>query len=246
MTSSSSQGPLSAFPSLTPEEFSCACRAFLSRVQNLASDPIHVRWSSIELVQKTTGAILKISRSIEHLTSQHIEGIPLELGESQEPNLCEDDPEALIRTTQTSPELHVDYDILLSPVYRVPVLYFLLQRDGHPQSLEIDAVYHLLVPDQYKRELQSVGVMGGISVGYHPESGVPAFFVHPCNTADAMMRIAGWRKITAETYLLIWLGLVGNCVGLRLPCEIFATDTQEPLPELNQVDCGANDASRNL
>ncbi|KAH1297499.1 hypothetical protein KXX11_007366 [Aspergillus fumigatus] len=233
MTSSSSQGPLSAFPSLTPEEFSCACRAFLSRVQNLASDPIH-----------TTGAILKISRSIEHLTSQHIEGIPLELGESQEPNLCEDDPEALIRTTQTSPELHVDYDILLSPVYRVPVLYFLLQRDGHPQSLEIDAVYHLLVPDQYKRELQSVGVMGGISVGYHPESGVPAFFVHPCNTADAMMRIAGWRKITAETYLLIWLGLVGNCVGLRLPCEIFATDTQEPLPELNQVDCGANDASR--
>lgn len=92
MTSSSSQGPLSAFPSLTPEEFSCACRAFLSRVQNLASDPIHVRWSSIELVQKTTGAILKISRSIEHLTSQHIEGIPLELGESQEPNLCEDDP----------------------------------------------------------------------------------------------------------------------------------------------------------
>ncbi|KAK9561972.1 hypothetical protein V6Z88_003507 [Aspergillus fumigatus] len=227
MTSSSSQGPLSAFPSLTPEEFSCACRAFLSRVQNLASDPIHVRWSSIELVQKTTGAILKISRSIEHLTSQHIEGIPLELGESQEPNLCEDDPEALIRTTQTSPELHVDYDILLSPVYRVPVLYFLLQRDGHPQSLEIDAVYHLLVPDQYKRELQSVGVMGGISVGYHPESGVPAFFVHPCNTADAMMRIAGWRKITAETYLLIWLGL-------------------EPLPELNQVDCGANDASRNL
>lgn len=182
--------------------------------------------------------------------------------------MCEDDPEALIRTTQTSPELHVDYDILLSPVYRVPVLYFLLQRDGHPQSLEIDAVYHLLVPDQYKRELQSVGVMGGISVGvgacafivffrisdrcgahtaqYHPESGVPAFFVHPCNTADAMMRIAGWRKITAETYLLIWLGLVGNCVGLRLPCEIFATDTQEPLPELNQVDCGANDASRNF
>jgi ubiquitin-like-conjugating enzyme ATG10 len=84
---------------------------------------------------------------------------------SQEPNLCEDDPEALIRTIQTSPGLHVDYDILLSPVYRVPVLYFLLRRDGHPQSLGIDAVYHLLVPDQYKKELQSVGVMGGISVG---------------------------------------------------------------------------------
>ncbi|GIK06821.1 hypothetical protein Aspvir_002473 [Aspergillus viridinutans] len=230
MTSPSSQGPLSAFPSLTPEEFACACRAFVGRLHDLASDPVH-----------TTGAILKISRSIEDLTGQHIDDVPPELGESQEPNLCEDDPEALIRTTQTSPGLHVDYDILLSPVYRVPVLYFLLRRDGHPQSLEIDAVYHLLVPDQYRKELQSVGVMGGISVGYHPESGVPAFFVHPCNTADAMTRIAGWRKITAETYLLIWLGLVGNCVGLRLPCEIFATDTQEPFPELNQADFEAND-----
>ncbi|GFG02732.1 autophagy-related protein Atg10 [Aspergillus lentulus] len=246
MTSPSSQGPLSAFPSLTPEEFACACRAFLSRVHDLARDPVHVHWSSVRLVQKTTGAILKISRSIEHLASEHIDDITPELGESQEPNLCEDDPETLIRTIQTSPGLHVDYDILLSPVYRVPVLYFLLRRDGHPQSLGIDAVYHLLVPDQYKKELKSVGVMGGISVGYHPESGVPAFFVHPCNTADAMMRIVGWRKITAETYLLIWLGLVGNCVGLRLPCEIFATDTQEPFPELNQEDCEANDASRRL
>jgi hypothetical protein len=52
MASPSNQATLSAFPSLTSEEFACACRAFLDRVHDLAGDPVHVDWSSVRLVQK--------------------------------------------------------------------------------------------------------------------------------------------------------------------------------------------------
>lgn len=49
------------------------------------------------------------------------------------------------------------------------------------------------------------------------------FFVHPCNTADAMKQIAGHQRVTPELYLMLWLGLVGNRLGLNLPRELFET-----------------------
>ena len=45
---------------------------------------------------------------------------------------------------------------------------------------------------------------------------MPAFFVHPCNTADAMAEIAGKAVVTVEEYLQIWVGLVGRPVGFYL------------------------------
>ncbi|GLA63476.1 hypothetical protein AtubIFM55763_009912 [Aspergillus tubingensis] len=114
----------------------------------------------------------------------------------------EEDPEALIRAPETSVRL----------------------QDNHPGPLGIDAVYQHLVPEQYRKELQSIGIMGGISFGYHPDSGTPAFFVHPCQTTDAMRHIAGQLCLTPETYLMIWLGLVGNRLGLQLPKELFTVE----------------------
>ncbi|CAI7633632.1 unnamed protein product [Penicillium bialowiezense] len=125
--------------------------------------------------------------------------------------------EALVRT---QPSLQVDYDILLSATYQVPVLYFGLRSHNHG-PLGLDEVYQYVVPEQYRQELKSVGVMGGISMGYHPDSGAPAFFVHPCNTADAMAHLADAKSVTPGSYLLIWLGLVGHCVNLHVPREYF-------------------------
>jgi ubiquitin-like-conjugating enzyme ATG10 len=50
---------------------------------------------------------------------------------------------------------------------------------------------------------------------------MPAYFIHPCNTASAMRHIVGKKAIDPETYLLIWLGVVGQCVGLSMPRELF-------------------------
>ncbi|OJJ36761.1 hypothetical protein ASPWEDRAFT_106862, partial [Aspergillus wentii DTO 134E9] len=179
------------------------------------------------------GPVLKISRNIHNAGAQHGQDtMQQEAADPQDAQLeaSEDDPEALVRTTDSSASLQVEYSVLLSPTYQVPVLYFML-RCNHQGPVGIDAVYQNLVPDQYRKELKNVGVMGGISFDYHPGSGAPTFFVHPCNTADAMRDIAGQRGITPDTYLLIWLGLVGNCVNLHMPCELFATNSmQEDTP----------------
>lgn len=46
-----------------------------------------------------------------------------------------------------------------------------------------------------------------------------------------MRNIASDQNMTPETYLLIWLGLVGNCVGLSLPPELFVTEMDVRTPE---------------
>lgn len=69
--------------------------------------------------------------------------------------------EALVRP---HPSLQIDYDIVLSPTYQVPVLYFGLRSHSHG-PLGLDEVYQYVVPEQYRQELKSVGVMGGISMG---------------------------------------------------------------------------------
>ncbi|KAJ6136002.1 hypothetical protein N7512_001162, partial [Penicillium capsulatum] len=152
--------------------------------------------------------------------------LDLECGENVDadppcPTLEDDDPEALVRI-DVKPRIQIDYDILLSSTYQVPVLYFVLRWHNHRGPVDLDAVYQYVVPEPYRKELQSVGIMGGISFGYHPVSGVPAFFVHPCNTADAMAQIAGAHCVSPDTYLLIWLGLVGHGVNLHVPRELVA------------------------
>lgn len=54
-SSLSSQRVLSAFPFLTPEEFECACRAFLDRIDVLGNLD-GVGWSSIRFVQQVAAA----------------------------------------------------------------------------------------------------------------------------------------------------------------------------------------------
>jgi len=70
----------------------------------------------------------------------------------------------LVRT-DLNPNLQIDYDIVFSPTYQVPVLYFTLRWHNRQGPLGLDAVYQYVVPDQYRKELKGVGIMGGISFG---------------------------------------------------------------------------------
>lgn len=129
----------------------------------------------------------------------------------------------LSQRTSVSDNIYVDYHILHSPTYRVPILYFQLRN--LPSGLDvhsIDAVYEYLVPEQFKSELRDVGVMGGISVGNHPILGTTAFFVHPCSTSEAMEELGKDRQVHAEEYLALWIGLVGGAVGLSEPLDRVA------------------------
>lgn len=60
----------------------------------------------------------------------------------------------------------VEYCIILSPTYRVPVLYFTLHNLPPLLSpISIDTVYTLLVPQDDRNALERIGVMGAISMG---------------------------------------------------------------------------------
>lgn len=119
----------------------------------------------------------------------------------------------------------------------MPTLWFTL----HDLSIEsppfdLDSIYRYVVPEEYKSKLRSVGVMGGISAAVssvtrynswlivstkpHPITDVPAFFIHPCQTKEAMENF----DCPMTEYMMVWIGLVGGCVGLTVPSEMAEID----------------------
>ena len=56
---------------------------------------------------------------------------------------------------------------------------------------------------------------------YHPISDLPAFFVHPRNTAEALQEVGLHKDTSPEAYLLLWLGLIGTVVNLHVPSKLL-------------------------
>jgi hypothetical protein len=98
----------------------------------------------------------------------------------------EDDNEALSRQSKPSLQL-VNYDIIHSPSYQVPVLY--ITFDGRPHGAKSkampspDEVYKILVPDTYRKGLRDLGVMGALSIADHPV---------PLRRCQTLSQIVGW------------------------------------------------------
>jgi ubiquitin-like-conjugating enzyme ATG10 len=128
----------------------------------------------------------------------------------------------------------IEYEVLLSPSYYIPVLYFSVRDSSGQMVTEIEQIYALIVPAIYRSQMQSIGVMGGLSMAVsksediplyrmltlhqnHPVTGIPTFFIHPCQTADALREVAGGRNVSHQEYILLWLGIVGGSVGLNAP-----------------------------
>ncbi|TGO08998.1 hypothetical protein BTUL_0183g00140 [Botrytis tulipae] len=129
--------------------------------------------------------------------------------------------DAIPRYILHSHQPYVTYEIHLHPTYRIPTLWFTLHDlPNYEPAFDIDSVYRHLVPDEYKSELRAMGVMGGISAAPHPITDVPAFFIHPCQTKEAMENF----DCPADNYLMVWLGLIGGCVGLWMPHEMAQED----------------------
>lgn len=56
---------------------------------------------------------------------------------------------------------------------------------------------------------------------YHPVADQPAYFVHPCNTPEALLALKPDKSLTPEEYMLLWLGLIGSSVGLHVPSKLI-------------------------
>ncbi|KAH0285919.1 hypothetical protein M436DRAFT_70211 [Aureobasidium namibiae CBS 147.97] len=186
---------VSDFPFLTVDEFVKAC----DHIQPLLPDGA---------VPTAEFACLRITRRLAAASE-----LNADCQEHLDPGLDtpeDHDEEAIIKSSQDDSFVTVHYDILLSPSYRVPVVYMTVSP-----PLPLSRFFDLVVPLHFRDVMREVGVMGALSMTDHPLTGLPAYFVHPCRTADAMCATPS-VDVHLRDYMLVWLGIVGASVGLSV------------------------------
>lgn len=209
---------LSAFPHLTDQEFSEGCAQLVQSLENRRCEPSE--WVSAEHVKCYDAPFLQVSKglSLSGDASQQCAKIEDDLEEVHE------DDEEVLHVMQLRPV--VRYDILLSPIYRVPVLYFYVSDSLHRYPATMATLYSYLIPPQFKSETEKAGVMGGITISDHPITNKPVFFIHPCQTTQVMEVSLANQDVSAYHYLLVWMGALGRCVGLDVPLSLARTGEQ--------------------
>ncbi|KAK3393027.1 hypothetical protein B0H63DRAFT_7368 [Podospora didyma] len=228
------------FPFLTGEEFAEACHHLDRRYCQATLGPIRRKWklrvcsalnmsfalgpeysTYIQIIRALDGELNDgdLSSHLGRLSfgSGGKESGLMDIDADREMMAAEEADEAVLPRKPRVNSGHVTYEIHLHPTYQAPCLWFSLHDlPVDEQAFNIDTVFRRLVPDQYKDGLRSAGAIGGISADHHPVTGIPSFFIHPCLLGEAMSKF----DCSKETYLMVWLGLVGACVSLWVPAEM--------------------------
>lgn len=221
---------IASFPLISALEFESACRKISERYQ--AGGHLQSDWEHVGLVQgyEESTVYLSITRTIQGAGGKR-ESLVEDNGELE--TFEEIDEEALQLRVPANHGLMVEYDIVLSPTYQVPVLYFRIRDAGCAFPPSIDTLYQYVIPEQFKSQVEGFGIIGGITMTEHPVTNLPVFFVHPCNTAAALEASFHQGEITPEQYMQLWIGTVGWHVGLRVPIAIASDKTDHLSAEKN-------------
>lgn len=133
----------SSFPFLTPAEFIQGCRA----LQNLLPDSVLIDsdLSYLRITRRLAASLLAKADDQVH-------------GESDR-EIIEDDPDALSIPPQSEVTITISYDVVLSPSYRVPMVY-MTARPPLPASSFSD----LVVPRQFHDAMRETGIIGALSM----------------------------------------------------------------------------------
>ncbi|KAF2499616.1 hypothetical protein BU16DRAFT_524083 [Lophium mytilinum] len=204
--------PLVSFPLITAWEFEQACQAIVTRFGLCGH--LQNEWSRVELFKQDL-AYLRITRTLHRAIDRAQSD-----SDEAEDEVHEDDEEALQSRSTGESEMRIEYEVFLSPIYQVPVLYINLEDRNGVVPPTIESLYEHVIPEQFKSHVRHFGVLGGITMADHPATNRPVFFVHPCNTVDALRASFQESKITSDKYILLWMGLVGGCAGLQVPTAI--------------------------
>lgn len=125
-------------------------------------------------------------------------------------HLSNSNQEALVRAIEPNASLQVEYDIVLSPTYQVPVLHFMLRWTNQKGPVVgIDSVYQYLVPDQYRNQLKSVGIMGGISF----DVGARVLGSRPLHSSRFVVSSNIWCAVVFRPSLQYRRGYETHCRG---------------------------------
>ncbi|TID27900.1 autophagy-related protein Atg10 [Venturia nashicola] len=219
------------YPFLDNHEFRLICQGFAASFEDWDTDPGD--WQNVQYRTLENNCFLRIERATTSSEATHTTQLPdsesNEIGGS-DGMIEETDEEALPRLdnrVSQQDEYKVQYDIFLSPSYSVPVLYLTVRDSSGRLLTDVETVYLLLVPEVYRRQMRHVGVMGGLSMANHPVTDIPTFFIHPCQTADALREVARGRTVSSGEYLLVWMGIIGGSVGLNAPVSLGIQQTME-------------------
>ena len=118
------------------------------------------------------------------------------------------------------------FSVVFNDTWRVPTLYFTCYRgDGAP--LRRREVLDILLRGQRSARSsdEDEALWEFVSQEEHPVTGTPAYFLHPCRTADRMGELIKLRHEVDEVGdscpLLSWMSMVLPAVGCKVSSLVF-------------------------
>jgi ubiquitin-like-conjugating enzyme ATG10 len=147
---------LTAFPQLTTTDFEEACTDMVERFRLHGCKQND--WQSVEMKSQLEMIYLRVIKTLSSVGS-----IADELQHDGDDELGEDNDDEALETSQDAHAL-IHYDILLSPVYRVPVLYINVSDLRHRYPPTMATLYQHVISAPFKAQTESGGVMGGITI----------------------------------------------------------------------------------
>lgn len=159
------QDMLDTFPHLTTKEFQRACSDLRQRYRRRGLEQSD--WEAVEVVQHPDGAYLNITRALLLPKSSSC-STECEVDGDEDETVVDDDEDDEVRhvVSESNSESRaiVHYDVILSPVYRVPVLYIHISDPLHRYPPTMTTLHEYLIPPQFRVQTDSGGVLGGVSV----------------------------------------------------------------------------------
>ena len=150
---------------------------------------------------------------LRKVTSLSLEGCVSASCVDFEENLLEQEDVAERRSEDIRDVATLEYHLLYSLSYQVPIIYFNAWRPNGT-LLGIEEIWALACPTQ--REALNEARWGAISQQDHPILGTPYYFFHPCNSAQLIANIA---RDDRANKVIAWLSVVAPLVGLELSIE---------------------------
>lgn len=148
---------LSLFPHLSEPEFEQGCAFLLERFRQCEQK--QEAWISVETICQHGLKYLRITRAL-HCTNDALQGC--EDGDGLDELDDDGDDEVILKGV--APQAVIYYDILLSPTYRVPVLYIRISDPLLRFPPTMATLYEHLIPPHFKPETENVGIIGAITI----------------------------------------------------------------------------------
>ncbi|ETS65318.1 hypothetical protein PaG_00046 [Moesziomyces aphidis] len=212
---------------ITFDDFQSACCTYLAQRDALSTPQQHqLSWASYAPGWTWQDALLPgpafsgtagLHRSyaiIAHHNTTAEEKHALEDEMCASTQVADDTDDATYTPTTTRRVIQLEQSIHWSPVWSVPVLYFHATLNDRPISLD-DLQGVGIVHDAGTLAAHLGEALQPVSVGDHPRSGLPSFYLHPCNTSSALSSLLAQDE--EAQYVASFVALCASAVHMRPP-----------------------------